>query len=43
MRSRIGKKTEYDFAILREIDPSDMIDKHHRYMRKLEARGPYMH
>ena len=25
MRSRIGKKTEYDFAILREVDLPDMV------------------
>ena len=43
MRSRIGKKTEYDFAILREAKPDDMIKVHRRHMRKMEARGPYKH
>lgn len=43
MRSRIGKKTDYDFAILREKNPDDMIKMHKRHMRKLEARGPYKH
>ena len=43
MRSRIGKKTEYDFAILREVDLTDMVKQHRRYMHKMEARGPYMY
>lgn len=43
MRSRIGKRTEYDFAILREVDLPDMVKQHRRYMHKMEARGPYMY
>lgn len=41
MRSRVGKKTEFDISILRGTRPEVMIAHHRRQMRKLEARGPF--
>ena len=40
MRSRVGKKTQYDFAILKEVDPTQLISKHRKIIAQLEKNGP---
>ena len=41
MRSRMGKKTAFDFHILKDVDPQKMIDRHHKHMKHLESKGLY--
>jgi len=41
MKSRMGKKTEFDFAILKDVDPLKLIDRHHKHMKFLEKKGLY--